>query len=185
VTSFTKPVRPDGHRDVRAGVARSVHAASTLGAGLNGKRDVLGIRVAPTEGDKFWLSILTELKNRGGSTSSSKDVCPRASSCTECLTCSLPKASRRHHHSPWSRPHHSSCCSTRTARCRIKDECSGCRAGKINHRVLVTARNDLLPHVALPREVLRAVLATFVGSHLEPPRSLPRRWPPRPPIGSR
>ncbi len=36
-----------------------------LGVGLDGKRDVLGIWAAPTEGAKFWLSILTELKNRG------------------------------------------------------------------------------------------------------------------------
>jgi putative transposase len=36
-----------------------------LGVGLDGKRDVLGIWGAPTEGAKFWLSILTELKNRG------------------------------------------------------------------------------------------------------------------------
>jgi putative transposase len=36
-----------------------------LGVGLDGKRDVLGIWSAPTEGAKFWLTILTELKNRG------------------------------------------------------------------------------------------------------------------------
>jgi putative transposase len=36
-----------------------------LGVGLDGKRDVLGMWSAPTEGAKFWLSILTELKNRG------------------------------------------------------------------------------------------------------------------------
>ena len=36
-----------------------------LGVGLDGKRDVLGIWVAATEGAKFWLTILTELKNRG------------------------------------------------------------------------------------------------------------------------
>jgi len=36
-----------------------------LGVGLDGKRDVLGIWAAPTEGAKFWLTILTELKNRG------------------------------------------------------------------------------------------------------------------------
>jgi putative transposase len=36
-----------------------------LGVGLDGKHDVLGIWAAPTEGAKFWLSILTELKNRG------------------------------------------------------------------------------------------------------------------------
>jgi len=36
-----------------------------LGVGLDGQRDVLGIWAAPTEGAKFWLNILTELKNRG------------------------------------------------------------------------------------------------------------------------
>jgi len=36
-----------------------------LGVGLDGQRDVLGIWAAPTEGAKFWLTILTELKNRG------------------------------------------------------------------------------------------------------------------------
>jgi putative transposase len=36
-----------------------------LGVGLDGQRDVLGIWAAPTEGAKFWLTILTELKTRG------------------------------------------------------------------------------------------------------------------------
>ena len=36
-----------------------------LGVGLDGRRDVLGIWAAPTEGAKFWLTILSELKNRG------------------------------------------------------------------------------------------------------------------------
>jgi putative transposase len=36
-----------------------------LGMGLDGRRDVLGLWVAETEGAKFWLEIFTELKNRG------------------------------------------------------------------------------------------------------------------------
>jgi len=36
-----------------------------LGVRVDGTRDVLGLWVAGTEGSKFWLSILTELKNRG------------------------------------------------------------------------------------------------------------------------
>jgi putative transposase len=36
-----------------------------LGVGVDGTRDVLGFWVAGTEGSKFWLSILVELKNRG------------------------------------------------------------------------------------------------------------------------
>ena len=36
-----------------------------LGVALDGHREVLGIWAAETEGAKFWLAILTELKNRG------------------------------------------------------------------------------------------------------------------------
>jgi putative transposase len=36
-----------------------------LGVGLDGHRDVLGLWVAPTEGAKFWLQVMTELRNRG------------------------------------------------------------------------------------------------------------------------
>jgi len=36
-----------------------------LGVGLDGRRDVLGLWVAETEGAKFWLEIFTELKHRG------------------------------------------------------------------------------------------------------------------------
>jgi putative transposase len=36
-----------------------------LGVQTDGTRDVLGFWVAETEGAKFWLSVLTELKNRG------------------------------------------------------------------------------------------------------------------------
>ena len=36
-----------------------------LGVTVDGTRDVLGFWVAASEGAKFWLSILTELKNRG------------------------------------------------------------------------------------------------------------------------
>jgi transposase-like protein len=36
-----------------------------LGVTMEGRRDVLGLWVAATEGAKFWLTILSELKNRG------------------------------------------------------------------------------------------------------------------------
>jgi putative transposase len=36
-----------------------------LGMTLDGQRDVLGIWVQGTEGARFWLSVLTDLKNRG------------------------------------------------------------------------------------------------------------------------
>src|SRR6476619_179320 len=36
-----------------------------LGVNLEGKKEVLGLWVAQTEGAKFWLQVLTELQNRG------------------------------------------------------------------------------------------------------------------------
>lgn len=42
---------------------RSVYLA--LGVTLEGKKDLLGIWVAESEGAKFWLGVITELKNRG------------------------------------------------------------------------------------------------------------------------
>jgi transposase-like protein len=36
-----------------------------LGVDVNGKRDVLGLWINETEGAKFWLSVLNDLKNRG------------------------------------------------------------------------------------------------------------------------
>jgi putative transposase len=42
---------------------RAVYIA--LGMTVDGKRDVLGLWISETEGARFWLGILTELKNRG------------------------------------------------------------------------------------------------------------------------
>jgi len=44
---------------------RPIHAV--MGINLEGERDIVGLWVAPTsgEGAKFWLSVLTELRNRG------------------------------------------------------------------------------------------------------------------------
>ena len=36
-----------------------------LGVNLDGEKELLGWWISPTEGAKFWLGILTELKNRG------------------------------------------------------------------------------------------------------------------------
>ena len=36
-----------------------------IGVNLQGKKEVLGLWAAPNEGAKFWLSVMTELKNRG------------------------------------------------------------------------------------------------------------------------
>jgi transposase-like protein len=44
-------------------VARAVYLA--LAINLQGEKELLGLWVAKTEGAKFWLNVLTELKNRG------------------------------------------------------------------------------------------------------------------------
>ncbi len=42
---------------------RAVYVA--LGINLEGRKDVLGLWTSATEGGKFWLNVLTELRNRG------------------------------------------------------------------------------------------------------------------------
>ena len=42
---------------------RAVYVA--IGIALDGRKEVLGLWTADTEGSKFWLSVMTELKNRG------------------------------------------------------------------------------------------------------------------------
>jgi putative transposase len=42
---------------------RAVYVA--LGVTLDGRKDVLGLWTSATEGAKFWLAVLTELRNRG------------------------------------------------------------------------------------------------------------------------
>ena len=43
--------------------AKSVYLA--LGVNFEGRKEVLGLWLAETEGAKFWMGVLTELKNRG------------------------------------------------------------------------------------------------------------------------
>jgi putative transposase len=50
-------------RDGGVVAKKAVYVA--LGMGLDGTREVLGFWIEPTEGARFWLSVLTELKNRG------------------------------------------------------------------------------------------------------------------------
>ncbi|GHV22699.1 hypothetical protein FACS189494_09870 [Spirochaetia bacterium] len=45
------------------GCVKSVYVA--LGVNFEGKKDVLGLWIAETEGAKFWMGVLNELKNRG------------------------------------------------------------------------------------------------------------------------
>jgi transposase-like protein len=54
------------HYKVREGnavITRAVY--NILGVSLEGKKDLLGMYLSETEGAKFWLSVLTDLKNRG------------------------------------------------------------------------------------------------------------------------
>ena len=47
------------------GVVANKHAYLAIGVNGDGEREVLGIWIEQTEGAKFWLQILTELKQRG------------------------------------------------------------------------------------------------------------------------
>lgn len=54
------------HYKVREGnavITRAVY--NILGVSLQGKKDLLGMYLSESEGAKFWLSVLTDLKNRG------------------------------------------------------------------------------------------------------------------------
>ncbi len=42
---------------------RAVYVA--IGIDLDGRKDVLGLWISSNEGSKFWLQVLTDLKNRG------------------------------------------------------------------------------------------------------------------------
>lgn len=50
------------HQDNRV-INKSIYIA--LGINLDGRKEVLGLWISENEGSKFWLSVLTELQNRG------------------------------------------------------------------------------------------------------------------------
>lgn len=50
-------------RDTGSVRAKAIYLA--IGINMNGEKEVLGLWIAQTEGAKFWLSVVTELKNRG------------------------------------------------------------------------------------------------------------------------
>lgn len=50
-------------REAGAAANRAIYLA--IGVNTDGIKEVLGLWTAPTEGAKFWLSVVTELKNRG------------------------------------------------------------------------------------------------------------------------
>lgn len=47
------------------GMVRAKAVSLALGVNMNGEKELLGIWIAQTEGAKFWLQVVTELKNRG------------------------------------------------------------------------------------------------------------------------
>ncbi|PPK75914.1 mutator family transposase [Methylobacter tundripaludum] len=54
------------HVKVRdAGTVRTKAVYLALGLNLSGEKELLGLWIAQTEGAKFWLQVVTELKNRG------------------------------------------------------------------------------------------------------------------------
>lgn len=44
-------------------ITRAVY--NILGVSLDGKKELLGMYLSESEGAKFWLAVLTDLKNRG------------------------------------------------------------------------------------------------------------------------
>jgi len=53
------------HVKVRDGSVRVKAVYLAIGLNMAGEKEVLGLWVAQTEGAKFWLQVVTELKNRG------------------------------------------------------------------------------------------------------------------------
>ena len=54
-------------REAGSAANRAIYMA--IGVNTDGIKEVLGLWTAPTEGAKFWLSVVTELKNRASTTS--------------------------------------------------------------------------------------------------------------------
>ena len=52
-------------RSRSAGPVQNKSVYLALGINLDGEKELLGLWMAQTEGAKFWLSVMTELKNRG------------------------------------------------------------------------------------------------------------------------
>ncbi|AVO39995.1 IS256 family transposase [Simplicispira suum] len=53
------------HVKVREGAVRVKAVYLAIGISMNGEKEVLGLWLAQTEGAKFWLQVVTELRNRG------------------------------------------------------------------------------------------------------------------------
>ncbi len=53
------------HAKVREGAVRVKAVYLAIGITMTGEKEVLGLWLAQTEGAKFWLQVVTELRNRG------------------------------------------------------------------------------------------------------------------------
>ena len=53
------------HTRVREGAVRAKAAHLALGINLPGENEIFGLWIAQNEGAKFWLQVVTELRNRG------------------------------------------------------------------------------------------------------------------------
>ena len=53
------------HVKVRDGSVRVKAVYLAIGLNMAGEKEVLGLWIAQTEGAKFWLQVITEMKNRG------------------------------------------------------------------------------------------------------------------------
>lgn len=53
------------HVKVREGAVRVKAVYLAIGVAMTGEKEVLGLWLAQTEGAKFWLQVVTELRNRG------------------------------------------------------------------------------------------------------------------------
>ena len=53
------------HVKVREGAVRVKAVYLAIGVTMTGEKEVLGLWLAQTEGAKFWLQVVTELRNRG------------------------------------------------------------------------------------------------------------------------
>ena len=53
------------HVKVRDGSVRVKAVYLAIGLNMAGEKEVLGQWIAQTEGAKFWLQVITEMKNRG------------------------------------------------------------------------------------------------------------------------
>jgi putative transposase len=52
-------------RSRESGMVQNRSDYLALGINMDGEKELLGLWMAQAEGAKFWLSVVTELKNRG------------------------------------------------------------------------------------------------------------------------